>query len=90
VKSKELDEKVGCSILERTIHHGAVSDKSFRTGTTTLKRRKRFKAIIIQPETTLGDTLQSTPEAIQSRRQAGKQRAEKMLGEYVGMRNDFK
>jgi hypothetical protein len=29
------------------------------TGTTTHKRRKRFNAIVIQPETTLGDTLQS-------------------------------
>jgi predicted acylesterase/phospholipase RssA len=39
---------------------------NWTTGTTIRKRRKRFKAIIIQPETTLGDTLQSTPEAIQS------------------------
>jgi NTE family protein len=52
---------------------------NWTAGTTTLKRRKRFKAIIIQPETTLGDTLQSTPEAIRSRRQAEKQRAEKAL-----------
>jgi NTE family protein len=56
---------------------------NWTTGTTTMKRRKVFKALVIQPEATLGDTLNSTPEAIQQRRQAGKRRAERLLMEYV-------
>jgi NTE family protein len=63
---------------------------NWTTGTTTHKRRKRFNAIVIQPETTLGDTLQSTPEAIQSRRRAGMIRAEKVMGEVVGVRKVLK
>jgi NTE family protein len=58
---------------------------NWTTGTTTHKCRKRFNAIVIQPETTLGDTLQSTPEAIQSRRLAGRMRAERVMGGYVGV-----
>jgi NTE family protein len=71
--------------INSILHRLGVSEVNYdyfdwTTGTVMRKRRKKFKAIVIQPETTLGDTLLATPEAIRSRREAGRKRAEIVLG----------
>ncbi len=47
----------------------------WNTGTTKKKRRKRFRALVIQPDESLGETLLAGPEIIRNRRQAGYQKA---------------
>jgi NTE family protein len=55
----------------------------WNTGNSHNKRRKRFKAIVIQPDTSLGDTLLATPEILQQRRQAGQAKAKKVMNEFL-------
>lgn len=59
----------------------------WHTGIIRKKRRKRFRALVIQPDSSLGDTLLGNPRIIRERREAGWLKAKKLI-ENLEMKND--
>ncbi len=51
----------------------------WNTGAIKKKRRKRFRALVIQPDDNLGETLVASPAIIRNRRQAGYQKAMELI-----------
>jgi NTE family protein len=60
----------------------------WNTGQIKQKRRKRFRALVIQPDSCLGDTLLGSPRIIRERREAGWLKAKKLI-ENIDSRNNL-